>query len=432
MISRAEARWIAACTAFARVHVRRLAPLLLALASAACGPSLSGDPRWVQWFSYRSIFDMAVSPEGQTLLVGRSTSDETTTNAPFGQSTWRPWLARIDADGTRLEDWTGYLGELWAVAVDADGRAYVLAVEPLGASVSCQLRALDLDGQVRWSMPWDPAPYGCPTELVIAGDTVAVRHDDQLEAFDLDGTPRWQQPVEGPDLGRGHLAAFGDSIWVTGTIPGLDPGDLPQTLAWRYDARDGGVTEVSLDLGPERLMGTFAANGHGLIVISSEVGSSSGGRVFMASLTLEGRRRWEHEIAREPVGPDALTRWATSTALPVTDGDDAWIIGSEQRREQLDSPQPSERVRMMMQRWSGGGVHEGTLRHSFEDLGAATLDEADPAVRARSECPSSDAQFPPRFGSLALDAVVRPDGGLLVAGAHGCRDAFLLRLEVER
>jgi hypothetical protein len=399
----------------------RFLAALLGLAAIGCGPSLSAEPGWVQWFSYRRVFDMAAAPDGQTVLVGRSSSDETATSDIYGQSTWRPWIARVDADGRLLDDWTGYLGEIWGVAVDADARAYVIAVERGGTSSTCELRALEPDGRVRWSMPWD-ASASCPTEVVIAGDAVVVRHDDRLEAFELDGRLRWQQPVEAPNQGIGRFTAVGDSVWVAGTIPGLDLGDVPQALAWRYDARDGGHTQVDLELGPERFLGTFAASTDGLIVTSA-----SGTRMFVASLTLDGQRRWEREIGGSP-DPEDPSAWQGFTARPVADGDAAWIIGSEHRIDRSDPSRAYERLRMAMQRWSGTGEHEGTLRHAFADSG----DEADPAVLARSACPASDVESLPVRGSIALDAVVRPDGGLLVAGGHGCRDAFLLRLEVER
>lgn len=428
-----EVHWIAACSVIGPLGSPRLVPLLLALSLvSACGPSLSAEPAWVQWFSYRQVLDMAVSPDGETVVVGSSVEDVAFTEHAH-HSTQRPWLARIGADGTRLHDWTGHVGRVQAVAMDDDGRPYVLVVQDDEGSARCELRALGLDGQARWSTQWDTAPQGCATDLAIAGDTVAMRHPDRVEALDLDGRPRWQQPDAELVWGSSHLEAVGDAIWHAGHTPGADPDDPPSALAWRYDARDGRITEVSLDLGPDRWLLRFVPTDDRLIAISHEGELSSGGRVFMASFTLDGERRWERELESRFPGSEDLPAWTLRTMLhPVPDGDDAWIVGGERWTVPDEWSEPSERRRMKLQRWSGGGVHEGTLHHAFQDPGAAAPDEADPAVLARNACIESDVGLPPVFGSLATHAVARPEGGLLVVGTHGCRDAFLLRLEVAR
>jgi hypothetical protein len=412
----------------------RLVPLLLALSlGSACGPSLSGEPAWVRWFSYRQVLDMAVSPDGETVVVGSSLEDVAATDhSALHRSVQRPWLARIGADGTLLHDWTGHLGNAQGVAMDGDGRPYVLVVQNDDTSSRCELRALGLDGQTRWSTQWDTAEYGCATDVAIAGDTVAMRHPDRVEALDLDGHPRWQQPVAELVWGRGHFKAIGGSIWHAGLTSNANPDDPPGALALRYDARDGRITEVSLDLGPDRQLFGFVPTDDRLIAISYEGEAPSGGRLFMASLTLDGERRWERELGSRLHGTEDLPAWTTLAIQPIPEGGNAWVVSGERWTLPDDSPNPSERRRMTLQRWSGGGVHEGTLHHSFQDPGAAAPDEAAPAVLARNECMPSDVGRPPMFGSLATDAVARPDGTLLVVGTHGCRDAFLLRLEVER
>jgi hypothetical protein len=411
----------------------RLAPLLLGLSLiSACGPSLSAEPAWVQWFSYRQVLDMAVSPDGETVVVGSSLEDVAFTDH-IHHSTQRPWLARIGADGTLLHDWTGHAGDVQGVAMDGDGRPYVLVVQNGETSSRCELRALGVDGQARWSTQWDTTPHGCATDLAIAGDTVAMRHPDRVEALDLDGRPRWQQPVAELEWGSSHLEAVGDAIWHAGHTPGANPDDPPGALALRHDARDGRITEVSLDLGPDRWLLGFVPTDDRLIAISHEGEVTSGGRVFMASLTLDGERQWERELESRLPGSENLPAWTLRGMIqPNPDGGDVWIVSGERWTVPDDWSEPSERRRMTLQRWSGGGVHEGTLHHSFQDPGAAAHDEADPAVLARNECGPTDVVLPPVFGSLATHAVARPDGTLLVVGTHGCRDAFLLRLEVER
>jgi hypothetical protein len=418
-----EVHWIAACSVIGPLGSPRLVPLLLALSLvSACGPSLSGEPAWVQWFSYRQVLDMAVSPDGETVVVGSSIEDAAFTDYDDAyQSSQRPWLARIGADGTRLHDWTGHVGHAQGVAMDGDGRPYVLVAQNVEDAARCELRALGLDGQTRWSTQWDTGLYDCASDLAIAGDTVAMRHPDRVEALDLDGRPRWQQPVAELVWGSSHVEAVGDAIWHAGHTPGPDPDDPPGALAWRYDARDGRITEVSLDLGPDRWLLGFVPTDERLIAITHEGELSSGGRVFMASLTLDGERRWERELESRLPGSEGLPAWTLRTSIqPVPDGGDAWVVGGERWTVSDVWSEPSERRRMTLQRMSGGGVHEGTLHHSFQDPGAAAPDEADPAVLARNECIPSDVDVPPVFGSL------------LVAGTHGCRDAFLLRLEVAR
>lgn len=426
-----------------QVHARlvRSSPLgllIIALGSAACSPPLVAHPQWVQWLSYRQPLDMAVSSDGDIVAVGHTTSDEATSFDPYGQSTWRPWITRISGDGRLLDDWTGFHGYAHAVAVDDEGGAYVVLGglrddQDWSTPERCELRALDRDGQVRWSQPWSEGE--CPVYIAVAGDAVVVAVDDwleaaRLEAFGLDGRPRWRQPLEA----LGSLAVVGDTVWMAPEWALVDPPES-EAVAWRVDARDGHMEAVRLDLEGGRFAHELVATVDGLLVSSVQVGFSYGAPRFLTSFTFDGRRRWDREVVPRRSGLEGTLEeptWVGIHGRPVADGRDAWLIGTEQLFEPSASPGPSERYRMMLQRWSADGAHGGTLHKVFEDAGADMPAEADPATFARSECPTSDIDRRPVFGSLATHAFARPNGTLFVVGQQGCRDGFVLGLEVER
>ncbi|MCX4244294.1 hypothetical protein [Paraliomyxa miuraensis] len=404
--------------------------LVLVLGVAACGPSLSADAQWVQWLSYRMVSDQAVSPDGETVVVGHTTSDERASFAPYGQYTSRPFIARIGADGTLLHDWIGFHGRAHAAAIDEDGRAYVALAglrddQYWSSPEHCELRALDRDGQERWSLPW--AEGECPIDVAVAGDAIVVSvYEDQgrrLRAFDLDGRPRWQGSLL-DDVGR--LAAVGDTVFMGPVLAFVDPPES-KAVAWRVDARDGATEEVPLDLEGPRFPGWFVATAHGLLLSSVETGYSYGAPEYLTSFDLDGRRRWDRQVV-PPSGDLYLEveqpTWEASWGLPVADGDAAWVVGAESLFVPYES-RTTDRARMMLQRWSAEGEHEGTVRQAFEDS------DSEPATTARGECPSSDVDQLPILGSWATGAVARPDGTLLVVGRQGCRDSFVMSLEVE-
>ncbi|MCA9710575.1 MAG: hypothetical protein KDK70_32335, partial [Myxococcales bacterium] len=129
----------------------------------------------MHWLEHREVIDMAVSPDGETVVVGRDDDDMPAAPSPEEPPPWRPWLARLAEDGTRLHDWVEGRGQAHGVAMDADGRAYVLLSElyddPDPATPErCELRALGRDGQVRWSQSWSEP--SCPVDVATAAEAV--------------------------------------------------------------------------------------------------------------------------------------------------------------------------------------------------------------------------------------------------------------------
>lgn len=420
------------------MRLRTVTLACLGAIAPGCGPSLTAQTLWVQWFSYREVADMAVTSDGEAVLVGHSTNDERYTGAPYGQGTWRPWVARVASDSTRVDSWTGFLGSAKAVAVDDEGRAYVSFQglrddQDWSAPTRCELRALDTDGSTRWTQRWDEEPSvtaACPGDLVVAADAVIVKVHEHLEAYELDGRLRWQ--LERPPSAS-PLSVHGEEIWLAYQHR---EDDQVSPRAWQIDAREGRPTEIELDLDGVRPIMLEATNDRLLVMGVSELDPSpnfSDG--VLASLTLDGQRRWvDTELGPAP-SPAPPTGWRPVGMWAVPDGDDLWVIGSERMIGEQSIGR--DRYRMMVQRRAADGEREGTIRRSFVEAhqgrpAEADPAEADPAELARAQCPASDALRGPQFGSRARAAAVLRDGSLLVAGAQGCRDSFLLHLEVQR
>ncbi len=407
---------------------------LLALALAlGCGPSLSAETRWVQWFSYRWILDIAVTDAGEAVVVGRTTGSEVLPSGHEHLGASRPFLARIDADGTPRDAWTGLLGQATGVALDEQGRAYVLLRslrdgEDWSEDPRCELRALDREGQLRWSWPPQSSEgSGCPRDVVIAGDTVVVLlGSEQLQGLDLEGRERWQAPAPATLSSLRSLAAEGDAIWLADEV--RSGGSLDRTVAWRYDARDGSQAEIELELERgEWELGSFRPVPAGLLAtVYRRYDASRPTEVQLVSFNLEGRQDWSRTITMAPTSPDAPAGWYIHALHARGDRRRPWLLGSEYWHDGPASLPSPEHYRLLAQRFAGDGELAGTLRRSFVAVEPGSEAPVEPAVLARSDCPDTDSIV---LGSRSYHGVVRGDE-LLIAGLQGCRDSFLLKLRV--
>jgi hypothetical protein len=148
-------------------------------------------------------------------------------------------------------------------------------------------------------------------------------------------------------------------------------------------------------------------------------------KAALVSLTHAGKRRWMDPEPQPVVSPSSTPEWRIVSQGVIAEGTTPWVIGTEQLFGDED---PSERHRVAIQRRTSRGEPEGTIRRSFVEAEPESGED----VPARSTCPSSDAIRPPQLGSQAAAAAVGADGSLLLAGRQGCRDSFLMRLEVLR
>ena len=379
---------------------------------------------------------MAATPGGGAVVVGHSTHDERLTGAPYGQATSRPWIARVDGDGAVLDSWTGFVGRATAVAVDDAGRAYVTLTglrddEDWSREPQCELRALQADGTALWTQRWgEGVTQECPTEVALASDAVIVRVAERLEALDSDGSVRWQLDLPVDVRGPVPLSSYGDHVWLA-YERFVDDQYVPQ--AWRIDARDGSATELDLEYDGLRLDEVHAVADGLLVMGSPRVGPnafSTDDR--LVSLTLDGKRRWMDDEPRPPAGSGSLPGWGILGKSVVADATTPWVIGTERLFEDpLGEASGGARFRVMIQRWTANGELQGTLRRSFIEAHHDRPTDATPSELSRAQCPFSDATEPPRFGSQPAAAVVLADGALLLAGEQGCRDSFLMRLDVQ-
>jgi len=387
--------------------------LPLALGVLGCSPPPGSENAWIRWFPDSRIYEVAVAPDGRSVVAGASRADEMTSDHTFVGG--RPWFALLDVDGEPLAEWAGYSGHALSAAMDEEGRAYVALSELRDEQDwtlprSCELWALDVDGEVRWSKHWD-ADQGesCFVDVMVVGELVFVKARDGIEAFDLDGRSRWQRPSEAD----GIAVVFGE------TVGQLDSTDGRWSFV-RYDVRDGRSTSVPLELDDDRLVG-FTVNTDGLFVASGKW--ESDGSTRLTAFTPEGLRRWQRELS--PATPDfsASPGWLSFPGMLTSRGEELWVIGGERWFENHSVP---NRDRMVLDRWTTDGGHKGALRYVIEDAAA----EAAESVARRNRC-GGTLEFL-RYGAAADQAVFGPEGELYLTAFYGCRDAFLLRMEVGR
>lgn len=400
----------------------------LALLGSGCGPapSIEAEAQWVRWMTNGVPMDAAMTPAGDTVVVGRSTGDALLRGDDEYATVARPFIARLDEDGELLHRWDGFLGEARSVATDDRGRAYValaaLRDDPGSDRPSvCELRAFDADDALRWTKHWPDGDYwDCPRDLAIVGDVLVVSVGGMLEGLDLDGQERWRVPMQ-PMLRPLVPDAEENAVWWADNEVEELPND--RMIARRYDVRDGAHTEIELDM-PGWALGAYQPmNGGLLALVASPSQASEPIEARLVSFALDGRRRWSRTVAVYPAEPERGTwSWAW---LTLARGGDLWVMGAEQWIRGGDDP-PVEHYRLLAQRWTLAGDHEGTLRREF-----ATVEPGSPLERAIAEDEDligCDVNDQAARGSWTFHGLSRGEQ-LVVVGRQGCRDGFVVGLE---
>jgi len=386
--------------------VRSIAALVLVV--SGCGQAApSSSVAWARWFSFRSIEDLAIAPSGDVVLVGEDTFDAAIPS--LGVWPRGPWLSRIDVDGDVRTSWTGFAGAPRAVAA-GDEDMYLVEggvrdpaepdAPPLG---ECRIVGMDAKAALRWSAPWDrtDGQSRCPSALALVDGTLVARSGPALVGVSAsDGARTWEH-ADVPSLFPTRLAVLGSDVWLVGVLAVL-----------RVRAADGRLTEIVL---PETEWDTraFAVTAHELVLLQRR-GDVLAPELRLAAFDHAGTERWAEPLASGgSIGYDAVLS---------LDGR-FWLAGTERVPTPIGISQASA-LRMRLQRHSAHGRLELTLLREFAEDGRDAVD--------RSTCPASDVQLDPVVGSAVDRIAASGDGRLVVAGRQGCRDAFVLALEVPR
>lgn len=384
--------------------------------ASGCEREVDLEVQWLTWLSYREIEAVALMPDGGLAIAGRSISDEGRARIGFGQSTFRPLVARLDPDGAPMWTDLGFLGGAYAIAAGDDGSVYALtsAHEDLYGS-ACDLVARDPDGEVRWSRSMR-TDEGCPTRLVGFGDRVVVQTALALDVLDRDGVPISRIEVdEGAQID--WLAASAGGLWALGT---RGWGDDERFVAWRMPPDARTLELVVSEPSDGWSWGSAAVREDGIDAIQVHFDldwppSSGADGVRLAVFDLDGRMRRVVELEDlESAG----------TLLRPAAGDGWWLVGSTVvSTPALDSASRGMSSGRLWLRHLGprGELGPRTTRWFAEPAGDAV---------ERVECISSDAGPDGVHGTQARFAVVRPDGTVVIAGSQHCRDAWVAALEV--
>ncbi|MEM7153339.1 MAG: hypothetical protein AAF799_10890 [Myxococcota bacterium] len=374
---------------------------------------------WVRWLSHEHITDTAVDPAGAIVVAGHSFGDERVEGSP-GLFVPRPTLTRFEAGGDLATQWAGFEGRTIAVAVDGLGRTYAMLELPNDAPgesavFPCELRAFDLDDRVRWTKAWETTR--CVWPIRVSDGAVVVRIDDTIEVFDLDGEPQWRRPVPERNHGAPRLGA--GSIWITNTAS--SSFDAPPR-AWRYALNDGHETEIALDRSPN-FFDTWVVTPDGLLGVSVEGVPPRLYDAELFSLAPNGEERWSRPLTELPFS-DAPGQWRTTHIHVFHRESEIWLTTNEEQIRH-DSADPIHR-RMLVQRRGPRGVPLNTMRRSFEPEPSMFSEHVEGV--ASVQCPRPTAV--PWYGSIALGLDGHPDGSVSVYGRQGCRDSFVLYLDV--
>ncbi len=404
-----------------RVRVcRRIAVLLLAAGCQSPAPELA--PRWGRWFSFGDITGVAVSPDGEHVVVtGVSTRDIATPS--LASPPREHWLTRLDAHGIETEPTSERDGALHDVQIDDAGNVYALearAHDPSDIDApptddDRRLVAFDASGDMSWSMSWESVDGNQgPDELVLAADVLVVRDDQQLTGVSRDGAVLWRATTK--RYLRSPIAREGAVWFVVSEQVGPAADHRRENVVVRCDPASGAIDEVVL-ADPSAFVG-------GLEVTASEFlvrncASPTDPRCETVAFDHGGAPRWRRrDNERE------WQAWPPAVAL-VADDRGHWQLATERQTHDPEAPPsptpPQEWIGL--HHFTADGRVDARLRRAFVDDATAAADS--------NHCPSSDTGPAARVGS-SLDGVLRLGDGLLVVGHQGCRDAFLLALDDAR
>ena len=289
----------------------------LVLAAAACGSPEAPSIAWARWFSFQSIEDLSVAPEGDVVLVGEDTLDDA--GSSFAVGPRGGWLMRIDAAGEVQSSWNGFVGAPVAVAA-GDDDAYVVLAGVRDPAVSddavlgaCHIVAMDANAEVRWTTTWDrmDEQSRCPSALALVDGTLVARSGPALVGFSAtDGVQVWEQTGL-PWSPRNALAVVGSDVWMVGVRVGSDDA---WPVAMRIRADDGELAEIAL-ADPEWGLGAFTV-GPQEIVMLQDGGNPLRPDVRLAAFGRDGTTRWVEPLATalDPAAGSRRTCCETSSA----------------------------------------------------------------------------------------------------------------------
>jgi len=177
---------------------------------------------------------VAVADDGSIYVVGNET---------VAGEGYNMWLSKLDPDGnilwTRLRNGASNKGDyLRGVAVDPSGDAIVCGYESM-IDVPWQswVRRYDTDGLIVWTETYDGEShegahcFGLVRDLVgdfvfTGGEIVDGSRKVFVQKRSSDGTLRWTRTVPSPstgsDFGRGIAAGPDNSVYVAGSVGGVD------------------------------------------------------------------------------------------------------------------------------------------------------------------------------------------------------------------
>lgn len=386
--------------------------LAFVLVLASCredGPSLA--PKWARWFSFRTTTEVAVSRSGRYIVA----AGESSADVGFALGTPPPpraWLAILDAEGELLADRSAQSG--WYVDVDIDdtGRAYALRIvvddpsDPDVPTIPYQLLVVASDGAERWALSWD-AENGArvPEEVFALDEQVVVRAGRELIAYSAEGEPAWSATIShSPRASVAHA----DELWFAGNVqdsPGSDAA--ARSVAVRCEAGEcdaplllgePGLELESLDVDDEQIVAHQCAGPYGERVCR------------LARYSRDGNS----------LGHDVVER----VGSPLIAAGGYWTIGSPRKQDRDDEGAiVRERRHLELERYRPRGGADFRTRRTFVEHEADAVD--------RSDCQATDIETNPSIvGSHGAVLHALGDGDLLLSGRQGCRDSFLLALEV--
>ena len=402
------------------------------LVSGCGGDSVRVD--WVQWFSFRSIGGMTVAPDGAVTVVGRDNAAVFGLGSPTPR---QPFIARIDADGELAWQHVDVLGRRTDLVVAESGTTYHAVWRPIAlddpeaapfaeSTADCFVEARDDDGNALWTWRTQAEGSGaCASPRGIAHATLVVTAGSMVYGVSSAGETVWQTEIAALD-GQERWAAGGGHVW------GVDEGYSETSVAVRIDPRDG--THEALERDAGWTVAAVDASEDGLLLLEIEQLPHSDVQ-RLVQLDAQGEVRWSRLLPPWEV-PDMA-----SGAAVVHAGSGPWIVGSESIAPELPEADPGEgedageadpevdlaiptQHRVVLQRHDPRGRLEHRVRRTFAE---------DPdAPRDRRRCIGTDVAMHDDDGSRASFAAWAPDGALVVAGRQGCRDGFVMRVEVQR
>jgi hypothetical protein len=381
-------------------HVLRA---LLVGGLAGCGPGAPGvDARWARWFTFGAIQAAQAAPDGASVaVVVESTADAVGPGAP--PATLRRGVFVLDDQGG-LHGRAALAGA-GAVAIDADGAAYALVpdVGREGPAPRCRLMAVDADDATRWERPWpldDDGAVECAAQPLFAGDRLVVRGEVELTAVSRGGSLLWRSTLPS---GCGALKWRDQALWCA-----QDPDEGGVTIV-RCDPADGACRSIVLDDAIDQLL-DFDVSADAIVVRDCTFeGPSQDCRI--AGFDRDGHRRWST--------PRNLGAPSDAGPFVVASTRGHWLVGTH-RSPRVDETSQRE---ISLRHLTSEGRIDLRLRRRFVDAPGDAL--------AREACPDGgDVSTGPEGGSAVRTVLRLDDDGFLVVGEHGCRDGFVLALQV--